>query len=216
MPPTLHAEVESLLEAPLIEAYGMTECAHQIASNLLPPANRTVGTVGVATGVEIRIADERDDGRGEVLVRGDSVTAAYEAVGPEVNENAFRDGWFRTGDEGRIDESGKLTLTGRLKELINRGGEKVRPQEVEDVFSAHPAVKEVAVFAIPHARLGEDVAAVVIPSDTAPTPRELREHARRELAAFKVPRTIQFVEAIPRGPTGKVQRSMLARQLDIS
>ncbi len=216
MPPTLHTQVESLLEAPLLEAYGMTECAHQIASNPLPPANRAIGTVGAATGVEIRIADERDDGRGEVLVRGDSVIAAYEAVDPGVNARAFPDGWFRTGDEGRIDKSGTLSLTGRLKELINRGGEKIRPQEVEDVIATHPGVKDVAVFAIPHARLGEDVAAAVVPSGTAPTPRDLREHARHGLAAFKVPQTIQFVEAIPCGPTGKVQRSRLATQLDIS
>ncbi len=214
MPPALQARIEALLDAPHLEAYGMTECAHQISSNLLPPEERVPGSVGPATGVEVRIADERDDGRGEVLVRGASVTAAYEAVDPQINATAFTDGWFRTGDEGKIDVAGRLTLTGRLKEIINRGGEKVRPREVEEVIASHPGVKEVAVFAVPHARLGEDVAAAVIPTDDPPSPRELREHARRELAAFKVPRTVRLVERIPRGPTGKIQRSRLASQLD--
>lgn len=215
MPAALHAEVEAILSAPLLEAYGMTECAHQIASNPLPPADRVVGAVGAATGVELRIADNRDDGRGEVLVRGHSVTTAYEAVASEVNAAAFADGWFHTGDEGILDASGRLTLTGRLKEIINRGGEKVRPQEVEDVIVSHPGVKQVAVFGIPHPRLGEAVAAVVVPADDAPTSRELREHARQQLAAFKVPATFHLAEDIPRGPTGKVQRSMLAEQLDL-
>ncbi len=214
MPHALHARVEAVLDAPHVEAYGMTECAHQITSNLLPPQERVVGSVGHATGVEIRIADERDDGRGEVLVRGPSVTAAYEAVDPEVNADAFSDGWLHTGDEGEIDASGRLTLTGRLKEIINRGGEKVRPKEVEDVIASHPGVKEVAVFAVAHARLGEDVAAVVVATGDPPSPKELREHARRELAAFKVPSTVRLVDRIPRGPTGKVQRSRLAAQLD--
>ncbi len=214
MPAALHERVEDIVGAPLLEAYGMTECAHQISSNQLPPADRVIGTVGTPTGVEIRIADERDDGRGEVLIRGASVTTAYEAVDPEVNGRAFAGGWFHTGDEGRIDGR-RLTLTGRLKEIINRGGEKIRPQEVESVIATHPGVKEVAVFAIPHPMLGEDVGAVVVPVGGATQPRELREHARRELAAFKIPRQVVLADSIPRGPTGKVQRSKLADQLDL-
>jgi acyl-CoA synthetase (AMP-forming)/AMP-acid ligase II len=127
-----------------------------------------IGSVGPGTGVEIRIADKRADGRGEVLIRGRSVMAAYEAVDTELNARAFVEGWFRTGDEGRLDDDGRLTLTGRLKELINRGGEKVRPQEIEDVIATHPGVKEVVVFAVPHARLGEEVAPVVIPTNDPP------------------------------------------------
>jgi acyl-CoA synthetase (AMP-forming)/AMP-acid ligase II len=214
MPVGLVADVEAVLSAPLIESYGMTECAHQIASNPLPPGERVVGSVGFATGVEIRI-DERDDGRGEVLVRGESVTAAYEAAPADVNERAFTDGWFRTGDEGMLGDDGRLTLTGRLKELINRGGEKIRPKEVEDVLAAHPGVKEVAVFAVPHPRLGEEVAAVVVPSGEPPSSRELRGYASSRLASFKVPKRIHLTEEIPRGPTGKVQRSRLADQLGL-
>jgi len=215
MPPALHERTEAMLGAPLIEAYGMTECAHQIASNQLPPADRVVGSVGTATGVEIRIADEREDGAGEVLVRGASVTTGYEAVEPDVNARAFSQGWLHTGDEGRLDAAGRLTLTGRLKEIINRGGEKVRPQEVEAVIASHPGVREVAVFAVPHPRLGEDVAAAVVLANSRPSLRELRDHAGRDLATFKVPKTIRFVDDIPRGPTGKIQRSTLAAQLDM-
>lgn len=216
MPSALYTEVEKVLGAPLIEAYGMTECAHQIASNPLNPGLRKPGTVGVPTGVEIRIAEVEGTNRGEVLVRGTSVTNAYEAVDPDVNRRAFEGGWFHTGDEGELDPEGYLTLTGRLKEIINRGGEKIRPKEVEEVLARHPGVKEVAVFAVPHPRLGEDVAAVVVPLDTTLTAQELRRFARNDLAAFKVPRTVHIAELIPRGPTGKVQRSKLAEQLDIA
>jgi acyl-CoA synthetase (AMP-forming)/AMP-acid ligase II len=216
MPTTLAGLVEDLVEAPLIEAYGMTECAHQITSNQLPPQQRVIGTVGLPTGVEVRIDDERDDGRGEVLVRGPSVMSGYESAGPGVNAKAFSDGWLRTGDEGTMDGEGRLTLTGRLKEIINRGGEKVRPQEVEQVLSEHPDVVEVAVFAVPHPRLGEDVAAAVVTTGAEITPQDVRNHARGGLAAFKVPRQVLIVDQIPRGPTGKVQRSILAAQLGLS
>jgi acyl-CoA synthetase (AMP-forming)/AMP-acid ligase II len=152
---------------------------------------------------------------GEVVIRGPNVTRGYEA-NPEANAKAFTQGWFRTGDQGMFDEDGFLMLTGRLKELINRGGEKVSPLEVDGVLSAHPAVAQVLCFAIPHAKLGEEVGAAVVLRDGQPcTERELRDFAATHLADFKVPRKVVFVPEIPKGATGKLMRIGLAEKLGI-
>jgi acyl-CoA synthetase (AMP-forming)/AMP-acid ligase II len=221
MPPVVMEGLESVFGAPLIEAYGMTEASHQMATNPLPPGTRKPGSVGLGAGVEVAVMDE--DGvflpqgePGEVVVRGPNVTPGYEN-NPAANAASFTDGWFRTGDEGRLDRDGYLHLTGRLKELINRGGEKVSPREVDEVLLTHPAVAQAVAFAMPHDRLGEEVAAAVVLAGGATAgERELREHAARHLADFKVPRRIVFVSEIPKGPTGKLQRIGLAAKLGLS
>jgi acyl-CoA synthetase (AMP-forming)/AMP-acid ligase II len=153
---------------------------------------------------------------GEVVIRGPNVTQGYEA-NPEANAKAFTQGWFRTGDQGLFDEDGFLLLTGRLKELINRGGEKVSPLEVDGVLSAHPSVAQALTFAIPHAKLGEEVgAAVVLREGATLTERELRDFAAKSLADFKVPRRVVFLPEIPKGATGKLMRIGLAEKLGIS
>jgi acyl-CoA synthetase (AMP-forming)/AMP-acid ligase II len=218
--PAVLEELERVFGVPVIEAYGMTEASHEMASNPLPPGRRKPGSVGKPTAVEIAIMDE--EGRflppgepGEVVIRGKTVTRGY-LGDPEANRRAFKSGWFRTGDQGYFDREGYLFLTGRLKEIINRGGEKVNPLEVEAVLLRHRAVAEAAVFPVPHADLGEEVAACVVPEEGARlTERELQEFAARTLASFKVPRVILIVPEIPRGPTGKVRRSDLAAKLNI-
>ena len=221
LPPQVMAELERVFRAPVIEAYGMTEAAHQMASNPLPPRPRKPGSVGVAAGPEIAIMDERGTllGRGaigEVVIRGPNVTPGYEA-NPEANARAFTNGWFRTGDQGILDEDGYLRLTGRLKELINRGGEKISPLEVDGVLMDHPAVQQVVTFGIPHEKLGEEVgAAVVLREGKTLTERELRAFASARLADFKVPRTIVFLQEIPKGATGKLQRIGLAEKLGLA
>jgi len=220
LPPQVMAELEKTFRAPVIEAYGMTEAAHQMASNPLPPRPRKPGSVGVAAGPEIAIMDEQGNllppGEiGEVVIRGPNVTAGYDA-NASANAKAFSDGWFRTGDQGALDGEGYLRLTGRLKELINRGGEKVSPLEVDGVLMNHPAVQQVVTFAMPHDKLGEEVAAAVVLRDgKAVTERELREFAEAHLAHFKVPRKIVVVHEIPKGATGKLQRIGLAAKLGL-
>ncbi len=219
LPPQVITELEATFGAPVIEAYGMTEASHQMASNPLQ-GMRKPGAVGIAAGPEVAIMDE--DGKilangetGEVVIRGDNVTAGYEA-NPEANASAYTNGWFRTGDQGVLDADNYLTLTGRLKEIINRGGEKISPREVDEVLMDHPAVRQVVVFGVKHDKLGEDVAAaVVLREGQSADEKELRDYASGRLAAFKVPRKILFLEEIPLGATGKLQRIGLAAKLGL-
>jgi acyl-CoA synthetase (AMP-forming)/AMP-acid ligase II len=219
LPPTVIGELEAAFHCPVIEAYGMTEATHQMASN---PLNgiRKPGSVGVPAGPEIAIMDEagrllKRGETGEVVIRGENVTAAYEN-NPKANGEAFVDGWFRTGDQGVIDADGYLTLTGRLKEIINRGGEKISPREVDEALMDHPAVLQAVAFAVPHPMLGEDVgAAVVLREGTAATEQELHAFVSERLAAFKTPRKILFLAEIPKGATGKLQRIGLAQKLGL-
>jgi len=221
LPPQVMADLERVFRAPVIESYGMTEAAHQMASNPLPPRARKPGSVGVAAGPAIAVLD--DEARplapgqtGEIAIRGPNVTPGYEN-NPDANRQAFTEGWFRTGDQGYLDTEGYLFITGRLKEIINRGGEKISPREVDEVLLDHPAVQQVVTFALPHPKLGEEVAAAVVLRDgQKPTEKELREFALRRLADFKVPSRIVFVEEIPKGPTGKLQRIGLAQKLGLA
>lgn len=222
MPPSLITELEGLFGAPFVEAYGMTEACPPIANNRLPPGERKLGSVGPAVpGTEIVILDEAGLRRrarevGEVAVRGPSVMRGYERA-PAEGEAALVDGLFRTGDQGYLDEDGYLFITGRLKEIINRGGEKVAPREVDEALLAHPAVAEAMAFSTPHPRLGEDVAAaVVFRAGHEASPRELQAFVGARLAAFKVPRVIVIVPAIPRGATGKILRRGLADALGLT
>jgi acyl-CoA synthetase (AMP-forming)/AMP-acid ligase II/acyl carrier protein len=219
LPPVVGAGLERALGIPVLEAYGMTEGAHQIASNPLPPAVRKPGSVGASTGPEIAVVDDQGapvppGAVGEVVLRGGSVIDGYVA-NPAADAEAFRDGWFRTGDLGRIDEDGYLFLTGRRKELVNRAGEKIAPREVEEALAEHPAVATVVVFAVPDTRLGEQVAAAVVPRAPV-TERELRLFAAERLASHKVPRRVVLCEEIPKGPTGKLQRRGLAERFELA
>ena len=220
MPPQLIGEIERMFRAPLIESYGMTEAAHQMASNPLPPALRKPGSVGRAAGPEIAIRS--DDGSfasagqaGEVVIRGASVTAGYEN-NPKANEEGFVDGWFRTGDQGVLDDEGYLSITGRLKEIINRGGEKVSPREIDEILLDHVSVAQVVVFGAPHKRLGEEVAAMVVLHEGHQCDeRELQLHVAARVANYKVPKKILFVDELPKGATGKLQRIGLAARIGL-
>ena len=218
LPTTVMASLEKVFDAPVIEAYAMTEAAHQMCSNPLPPAARKPGTVGPAAGPEVTILDDQGDvlpvgAEGEIAIRGANVTAGY-LNNPEANAAAFDGGWFRTGDQGVVDEDGYVKVTGRLKEIINRGGEKIAPLEVDEALLAHDAVAQACTFAMAHAGLGEDVAAAVVLVDGADvTDRELRDFVAERLADFKTPRRFAFVDEIPKGPTGKIQRIGLAKAL---
>jgi acyl-CoA synthetase (AMP-forming)/AMP-acid ligase II len=227
LPPPVLSALEGTFGAPVIEAYGMTEAAHQITSNPLPAERdperrpRKPGSVGLAAGPEVAV--QGDGGRplqagerGEIVIRGPSVMAGYEN-NEAANREAFRDGWLRTGDEGYVDEEGYLYLTGRLKEIINRGGEKISPREVDEVLLEHPAVAQAVTFALPHPVLGEDVgAAVVLREWGAVNGADLRRFAAARLAHFKVPREILVLEELPKGPTGKLQRIGLAERLGLT
>jgi len=219
LPPTVIGELEAAFRCPVIEAYGMTEATHQMASNPLNGV-RKPGSVGLAAGPEVAIIDEKGRllGRGEtgeVVIRGENVTAGYES-NPKANGEAFVDGWFRTGDQGVIDADGYLSLTGRLKEIINRGGEKISPREVDEALMDHPAVLQAVTFALPHPMLGEDVgAAVVLREGGSATEQDLHAFVSERLAPFKTPRKILFLAEIPKGATGKLQRIGLAQKLGL-
>jgi len=219
IPPQVIRELEEAFGAPLIESYGMTEACHQMASNPLPPALRKPGTVGVAAGPEVAIML---DGvllprgqTGEIVIRGDNVTAGYEN-NEKANAEGFSAGWFRTGDQGVMDEDGYISITGRLKEIINRGGEKISPREVDEILMDHAAVAQVVCFGMPHPKLGEEVAAVVVLREgQSATEKDLQAFVAGRAADFKVPKKILFMDEIPKGATGKLQRIGLAAKLGL-
>ena len=211
--PKTMADFEERFGVPVLEAYGMTEAAHQMASNPLPPAARKAGSVGRGTQVEIAILDQKGSvlqpaTTGEVSIKGPNVFRGYEG-NPSANAESFSNGWFRTGDQGYLDDDGYLTLVGRIKELINRGGEKISPREIDDALFTHPAVAEAVCFGIPDRVYGEGVAAAVVLKGEA-TEKELISHCRSSLSDFKCPTKIYILESIPRTATGKIQRRNLA------
>lgn len=218
--PRLMAELEKTFQAPVIEAYGMTEASHQMASNPLPPLPRKPGHVGIPAGPQIAIMDEAgailpQGAAGEIVIRGPNVTRGY-LDNPEANAKSFTHGWFRTGDQGTFDEDGYLKIIGRIKEMINRGGEKVSPLEVDVALMEHPAVQIALTFAVPHETLGEEVAAaIVLKEGQTATAHELRDFAEKHLVHYKVPHKYVFVSELPRGPTGKLQRIGLAARLGL-
>ena len=224
LPAQVMLALERTFDAPVIESYGMTEATHQMTSNPLPPAPRKPGSVGIAAGPLVRVCDDAGmflpaDAEGEVVISGPNVTPGYEA-NPDANLKSFfeADGccWFRTGDQGVMDADGYLRITGRLKEIINRGGEKVSPLEVDEVLMDHPAIAQVVTFAMPHAKLGEEVAcAVVLRDGMAVVEQEIRSFAAGRLADFKVPRRVVILDEIPKGATGKLQRIGLAEKLGL-
>ncbi len=226
LPPQVMAELNGTFGCPVVEAYGMTEAAHQMTSNPITSGPQKPGSVGIAAGPEVRVMTETglttDAGRlGEIVIRGRNVTKGYEANEKANAENFFADPegngiWFRTGDQGQFDEEGYLSITGRLKEIINRGGEKISPREVDEVLMDHAAVAQAVTFAVPHKQLGEDVAAaVVLREGQAAEPKELRSFAAERLASFKVPRQVLILDEIPKGATGKLQRIGLHEKLGL-
>ena len=220
LPPQVMQRLEEVFGAPVVEAYAMMEAAHQMTCNPLPPRRRKPGTVGPAAGPEVSIMNAEglllSTGEvGEVVIKGPNVTPGYEN-NSKANAEAFTNGWFRTGDEGKMDEDGYVTITGRLKEIINRGGEKISPREIDDVLMDHPSVEQVVTFAMPHPKLGEEVAAaIVLREGTEATDHDIQAFATERLANFKVPRKVLFLDEIPKGPTGKMQRIGLAEKLGI-
>ncbi|MBY0612402.1 MAG: acyl--CoA ligase [Beijerinckiaceae bacterium] len=220
LPPQVITELEAVFGAPVIEAYGMTEASHQMASNPID-GTRKPGSVGLAAGPEVAIMGENGTilpphQIGEIVIRGDNVTRGYEN-NEKANAEGFTNGWFRTGDQGVMDEERYISLTGRLKEIINRGGEKISPREVDEVLMDHVAVQQVVVFGMPHDKLGEDVAAaVVLREGMSVEEKELRDFVGQRLAAYKVPRKILIVDQIPLGATGKLQRIGLAEKLGLA
>jgi acyl-CoA synthetase (AMP-forming)/AMP-acid ligase II len=214
LPPQVMHALEEAFGAPVLEAYGMTEAAHQMASNPLPPADHKPGSVGPGTDVRISIMDK--EGRhlaqgeqGEVVIQGPNVIRGYEN-NPEANASSFVDGWFRTGDQGYLDGDGYLHLVARIKELINRGGEKISPREIDEVLLTHPAVAEAVCFGVPHGTWGEEVAAAVVLRDAA-SEADLLAYCRERLADYKRPKQIHITDAIPRTATGKIQRGVVAK-----
>lgn len=214
LPPQVMQDLEKAFGAPVLEAYGMTEAAHQMTSNPLPPEKRLPGSVGQGTGVRISIMGP--DGahlppgeRGEVVINGPNVVKGYEN-NPEANATSFVDGWFRTGDQGFLDEGGYLTLVARIKELIIRGGEKISPREIDEILLTHPAVAEAVCFGVPHKTWGEEVAAAVVLREKV-TESDLLAFCREHLAEFRRPKHIYITDAIPRTATGKIQRRVVAQ-----
>ncbi|KNC76294.1 hypothetical protein SARC_11199 [Sphaeroforma arctica JP610] len=215
--PVVMQRLEQTFHAPVIEAYAMSEAAHMMTSNPLPANGPTKpGSVGVGVNVELTIRDDANNEvaqgqTGEVCVKGPNVTAGYHSR-PEANQEAFLGGWFHTGDQGYLDAEGYLFLTGRIKELINRGGEKISPVEVDGILLAHPKVGEAVSFAAPHEILGEVVAAAVVPkANEQLTDTEIIDYCKQQLSAFKVPTLVFVVDDFPRTATGKIQRRIVAK-----
>lgn len=212
-PTMMQQQLEQIFEVPVLEAYGMTEATHQMCSNPLPPGARKSGSVGPATGLQLSIMNDAgahlNSGEvGEVVIQGSNVVREYENNN-EANERSFTNGWFRTGDQGYLDEDGYLILKGRIKDLINRAGEKIAPTEIDEVLLAHPAVAEAVSFGLPHAIWGEEVAAAVVLR--APEKEStILAYCRARLSAFKCPKKLYIVQKIPRTATGKIQRGTVA------
>ena len=213
-------ELREIFNIPVIESYGMTEATHQITSNPLKKGKQKIGSVGIPSGPEVKILDSNskiisNDATGEIIIKGKNVTRGYIA-NKETNQKAFYKDWFRTGDQGYIDSDGYLIITGRIKEIINRGGEKISPIEVDNVLLEHPSVAQAVTFSIPHDKLGEDIAAALVPNEEFNiNEKEIKKHCLEQLAKFKVPNIIKIVKSIPKGPTGKLQRNKMAKLLGL-
>lgn len=217
--PTVFYQLEDTFKAPVLEAYAMTEAAHQMTSNPLPPAKRKPGTVGLGQGVEVVILNDAGDklpqgAEGEISIKGENVTKGY-LNNAEANASAFtKDGYFRTGDQGKLDEDGYVIITGRIKELINKGGEKISPIELDNVLTRHPAVSEAVSFAIPDELYGQEIGvAIVLKPGQKLGQDDLRHWVGDKLAKFKVPKKVYFTDVMPKTATGKIQRRIVAETM---
>ena len=220
LPPAIFEQLNDIFETPVIEAYGMTEATHQMASNPLPPAIQKPGLVGMPAGPEICIMNDKNkklpQGEiGEICIKGDNVTNGYEN-NPEANKQSFVNDWFRTGDEGFFDEDGYLKISGRLKEIINKGGEKISPLEVDNILMDFPPIDQALCFGYKDKMLGEDIAvAIKLKENKSCTEDDIKSYANEKLAKFKIPKKIFIVEDIPKGATGKLQRIGLAKKFGL-
>ncbi|CAI6097623.1 unnamed protein product [Clonostachys chloroleuca] len=217
--PTVFHQLEETYNAPVLEAYAMTEAAHQMTSNPLPPAKRKPGSVGLGQGVEVRIlndaGDELPQGQeGEISIRGENVTKGY-LNNPSANASSYTaSGFFRTGDQGKLDEDGYVIITGRIKELINKGGEKISPIEIDNVLTRHPKVSEAVSFAIPDEVYGQDIGvAIVLKPGESLTADELKAFVAEKSVKFKVPKKVYFTKVMPKTATGKIQRRIVAETM---
>ena len=224
LPSTVMKNLEQAFNTCVIESYGMTEATHQMTSNPLPPSKRKAGSVGLAAGPEVallyknKIINNNKDNRnitGHIIIKGENITNGY-INNPKANSESYFNGWFLTGDEGIFDEDGYLKITGRLKEIINRGGEKISPKEIDEILMEHESVQQAVAFSVPHEKLGEDLlAAVVLKENNVVHQNELKDYCKNRLTKFKIPRKILIVNEIPKGATGKLQRIGLAEKLGI-
>ena len=220
LPPAIFEQLNDIFETPVIEAYGMTEATHQMASNPLPPAIQKPGLVGMPAGPEICIMNDKNEKLlqgeiGEICIKGDNVTNGYEN-NPEANKQSFVNDWFRTGDEGFFDEDGYLKISGRLKEIINKGGEKISPLEVDNILMDFPPIDQALCFGYKDKMLGEDIAvAIKLKEYKSCTEDDIKSYANEKLAKFKIPKKIFIVEDIPKGATGKLQRIGLAKKFGL-
>jgi len=221
LPPAVFEKLNNVFGCSVIEAYGMTEATHQMTSNPLPPKKQKPGFVGIPAGPEVCIMDEKDKildqgETGEVCIKGDNVTLGYDN-NPEANKNSFTNGWFRTGDQGYFDQNGYLKISGRLKEIINKGGEKISPLEVDNVLMDHPLIEQAVCFGYEDKMLGEDIAAAIIVKEGKNcSETDVKTYAQEKLAKFKIPKKIFFVNEIPKGATGKLQRNILAKNFGLN
>ena len=221
LPPAVFEKLNSVFGCSVIEAYGMTEATHQMTSNPLPPKKQKPGFVGIPAGPEVCIMDEKDKildqgETGEVCIKGDNVTLGYDN-NPEANKNSFTNGWFRTGDQGYFDQNGYLKISGRLKEIINKGGEKISPLEVDNVLMDHPLIEQAVCFGYEDKMLGEDIAAAIIVKEGKNcSETDVKTYAQEKLAKFKIPKKIFFVNEIPKGATGKLRRNVLAKNFGLN
>ena len=216
--------LEKAFNTCVIESYGMTEATHQMTSNPLPPNKRKAGSVGLAAGPEVALLKNNKiihnnkankDITGQIIIKGENVTSGY-INNPKANSESYIDGWFLTGDEGIFDKDGYLRITGRLKEIINRGGEKISPKEIDEILMEHEYIQQAVAFSVPHEKLGEDLyAAVILRENKKINENELKDYCRKRLTQFKIPKKILIVDEIPKGATGKLQRIGLHEKLGI-
>ena len=220
LPPSVHAEFEKKFKIPIIETMGLTETAAPVFSNPLEPAGRKFGSPGTAVGNEAKIIDSNGrtlppGEKGEIMIRGDNVMKGYYKA-PELTDQAIEpDGWFHTGDLGYMDEDGFVFVTGRIKEIIIKGGENIAPREIDEALHRHPAVLDAGAVGIPDDIYGEEImCCVVLRPGFKATEEELHCHCRELLGVFKSPKIIRIVNELPRGPSGKVQRLKLRDNLN--
>ena len=224
LPSVVMKNLENTFNTSVIESYGMTEATHQMTSNPLPPSKRKAGSVGLAAGPEVALLCDKEimhnikknrNITGQIIIKGDNVTTGY-INNPKANDESYIDGWFLTGDEGLFDEDGYLKITGRLKEIINRGGEKISPKEIDEILLEHKSIQQAVAFSVPHEKLGEDLyAAVIIKEKEDINENQIKEYCKQRLTQFKIPRKILIVDEIPKGATGKLQRIGLHEKLGI-
>jgi len=221
LPPAVFKKLNSIFKCPVIEAYGMTEATHQMTSNPLPPKIQKPGFVGIPAGPNVCIMDDNNKifnqgETGEVCVKGNNVTLGYDNS-PEANKKSFSNGWFRTGDQGYFDQDGYLKISGRLKEIINKGGEKISPLEVDNILMDHPLIEQAVCFGYEDKMLGEEIAAAIIVKEGQNFSEiDVKNYAEEKLVKFKIPKKIFFVNEIPKGPTGKLQRNVLAKNFGLN